>query len=82
MARPVESIVHGSKATLHQLPSVDRVLRLASVRELIEQHGHTLVATQCRDLLEDLRQRAKLSLDPSELHDSALTHALRRTCGE
>jgi L-seryl-tRNA(Ser) seleniumtransferase len=80
MARPVESIVHGSKATLHQLPSVDRVLRLESARELIEQHGHTLVAAQCRNLLEDLRQRAKLSLDPSELHDGALTQALRERC--
>ena len=55
MAAPIESIVHGSKATLQELPSVDRLLRLPAARALIEQHGHTLVAGQCRALLEELR---------------------------
>src|SRR6267154_3770365 len=78
MSRPVESIVHGSKATLQQLPSVDRLLRLAPVRGLIERHGHTLVAAQCRVLLAQLRQRA--SLDAGDLQDGALAQALREHC--
>src|SRR6267154_937452 len=80
MSRPVESIVHGSKATLQQLPSVDRLLRLAPVRGLIERHGHTLVAAQCRVLLAQLRQRA--SLDAGDLQDGALAQALRERCAQ
>jgi len=80
MSRPVESIVHGSKATLHQLPSVDRLLHLQPARDLIERHGHTLVATQCRALLAQLRQRARDTLDAGELQDGALIQALRERC--
>jgi L-seryl-tRNA(Ser) seleniumtransferase len=80
MSQPIESIVDGSKATLDQLPSVDRLLRLPQARDLIEQHGHTLVANQCRGLLAQLRQRARSGLDPGELLDSALIHALRARC--
>jgi L-seryl-tRNA(Ser) seleniumtransferase len=80
MAAPVESIVHGSKATLRQLPSVDRVLRLPAASALIEQHGHTLVADQCRQLLEELRQRICSGLDARELDEAALLQGLQARC--
>jgi L-seryl-tRNA(Ser) seleniumtransferase len=77
MAGPVESIVHGSKATADQLPSVDRLLRLPPARELVERHGHVLVADQCRALLAQLRERIGSGLDPGELGDAALLQALQ-----
>jgi L-seryl-tRNA(Ser) seleniumtransferase len=80
MAAPAESIVHGSQATLRQLPSVDRLLRLPAGRALIEQHGHTLVAHQCRDLLEQLRQQVSAGLDVAQLEEPALLEALRARC--
>ena len=58
MARPDESVVHGSKAPSSpsdptmllaapkDLPSVDRLLRQAAVQALIAEHGHTLPAQQ------------------------------------
>ncbi len=80
MAGSVESIVNGSKATLHQLPSVDRLLRLPAARELIGQHGHTLVANQCRALLAQLREHA--ASDPGDLSDEALVRSLRERCDQ
>ncbi|HEX4585504.1 MAG TPA: L-seryl-tRNA(Sec) selenium transferase [Burkholderiaceae bacterium] len=80
MTAPVESIVHGSKATLQQLPSVDRLLRLPAVRALVEQHGHTLVAHQCRQLLGQLREQVRAGLDAGEVHDAALLNALHSRC--
>jgi L-seryl-tRNA(Ser) seleniumtransferase len=80
MAAPIESIVHGSKATLQQLPSIDRLLRLPAARVLVERHGHTLVAEQCRGLLAQLRERAHSDLDASELQDAALLEALQTRC--
>jgi len=82
MAGPVESIVNGSKATLHQLPSVDRLLRLPAARELIGQHGHTLVANQCRALLAQLRERAGSDPGPGDLSDEALVRSLRERCDQ
>ncbi len=58
MTRPEESVVHGSKASAKDLPSVDRLLRTPSVSALITEHGHTLVADQARALLDALRTRA------------------------
>jgi L-seryl-tRNA(Ser) seleniumtransferase len=80
MAAPLESIVHGSKATLQQLPSVDRLLRLPAARALIECHGHTLVANQCRELLEALRERVRDGLESVELQPDALIAALQARC--
>ncbi len=69
IARPDESVVHGSKAQAPQassspaaspkdLPSVDRLLRHAAVQNLVDEHGHTLLASQARLLLDDARTRA------------------------
>jgi L-seryl-tRNA(Ser) seleniumtransferase len=80
MAAPIESIVHGSKATLQQLPSVDRLLRLPAAGALIQQHGHTLVADQCRALLADLRGRVPAGLDASQVHEHTLLEALQALC--
>jgi L-seryl-tRNA(Ser) seleniumtransferase len=80
MAAPAESIVHGSQATLRQLPSVDRLLRLPAGRALVEQHGHTLVADECRGMLEDLRRQVATGLSADQVSDSALLDALRNRC--
>jgi L-seryl-tRNA(Ser) seleniumtransferase len=80
MAGPVESIVDGSKATLLQLPSVDRLLRLPGSVRLIEQHGHTLVAEQCRAVLAELRERAGAGLAAAELSEGALQRRLQEHC--
>ena len=45
-------------ATLAQLPSVDRVLRSASVKGLVAVHGHTAVVAMLRSLLEQVRSGA------------------------
>ena len=48
MATPAESMVHGPKALLARLPSVDRVLQRPGPRALVERHGATLVADELR----------------------------------
>jgi len=58
MSRPAESVVHGSKASAKDLPSVDRLLRSPAVSALVAEHGHTLVAEQARALLDGLRVQA------------------------
>ena len=51
-------MVHGPKARPQDLSSVDRLLRAAGVPELLAAHGHTLVATEARALLDLLRAGA------------------------
>ncbi|MFO1219302.1 MAG: L-seryl-tRNA(Sec) selenium transferase [Burkholderiaceae bacterium] len=58
MRPPRESIVHGSKATPKDLPSIDRLLRGDAARALVAEHGHTLVAGQARALIDALREQA------------------------
>jgi L-seryl-tRNA(Ser) seleniumtransferase len=58
MRRPAESVVHGSKASPKDLPSVDRLLRQPAVAALLAEHGHTCVADEARALLERLRPLA------------------------
>lgn len=53
-----ESVVHGSKATVKDLPSIDKLLRLPTVAALIATHGHTLVAAEARLLVDSLRAQA------------------------
>lgn len=45
------------RATLAALPSVDRVLRFATVAALVEEHGRAMVLTATRDALAELRGR-------------------------
>jgi L-seryl-tRNA(Ser) seleniumtransferase len=58
MSATGESVVHGSKARPQDLPSIDKLLRLPAVQSLLDVHGHTLVATQARALLDALRAKA------------------------
>ncbi len=51
-------------ARAQDLPSVDRLLRAPRVAALVGAHGHTLVATEARRLLDDLRQQALAGLLP------------------
>lgn len=59
MVGPAESVVHGSKATAKDLPSVDKLLRNQAVAALVAEHGHTLVVNEARALLEALRAQAQ-----------------------
>ena len=77
MSRPAESVVHGSKASAKDLPSVDRLLRSPAVSALVADHGHTLVADQARALLDGLRVQALAgALETSAVHADALQAAL------
>ncbi|QNK68991.1 L-seryl-tRNA(Sec) selenium transferase [Variovorax sp. PAMC26660] len=77
MATPEESVVHGSTARPQDLPSVDQLLRAEAPRALLAEHGHTLVVSEARALLEGLRARAVAGkLPTSEVQPDALGHAL------
>ena len=77
MSRPAESVVHGSKASAKDLPSVDRLLRSPAVSELVAEHGHTLVVEQARALLDGLRVQALAgALDVSAVNAGALQASL------
>lgn len=89
MARPDESVVHGSPAspssprpealaTVQDLPAVDRLLRADGTRALITAHGHSLVAGEARALLDALRTQALAQRLPrGALTADALTQSLR-----
>jgi L-seryl-tRNA(Ser) seleniumtransferase len=87
MTRPDESVVHGSQARnpaslpnptddlarAQDLPAVDRVLRLPASQALLAEHGHTLVTTEARALIDRLRACAlagtlpRAALEPDRL---------------
>src|SRR5882724_9750792 len=69
-AAPLDSTVHGSKAQLKELPSVDRVLKLPAVAVLIDAHGRTFVTGEVRALLLDWRE-AKILGKPVRAVDEA-----------
>jgi len=72
-----ESVVHGSKATVKDLPSIDKLLRLPSVQALVSTHGHTLVAVEARAQVDGLRAQALAgALSLSALAPEALGHLL------
>ena len=76
--RPAESVVHGSKASAKDLPSVDRLLRTAPAAALVAEHGHTLVAGEARALLDTMRARALAGeLDAAALDPAACAQALQ-----
>jgi len=77
-----ESVVHGSKAPLRGLPSVDALLRSTPIASLVERHGHTLVATEARRLIDRLRQRLRDGepIPASSLAPAALAEELASEC--
>lgn len=77
MAAPEESVVHGSKARPQDLPSVDKLLRTGTATELLAAHGHTLVASEARALLDGLRQRVLAGqLNSTDIEPLVLESAL------
>ncbi len=61
MHPPEESVVNGSqaaKASAKDLPSVDRLLKQPDVAALIAEHGHTLLARCCREVIDRARAAA------------------------
>ena len=85
MARPPESVVHGSpvptketpRAQAQDLPAIDRLLRQPAVAALVAEQGHTLVADCARALLAELRQTALAGqLAATAIEPQALASAL------
>ncbi len=85
MARPPESVVHGSKALpsdqppaqAQDLPAIDRLLRLPGVAALVAEHGHSLVADTARALLSEFRAAAIAGqLAQAAIEADALTSAM------
>ena len=81
MAPPSESMVHGSKATPRQLPSLDRLLREPGAAGLVSRHGAAFVTGLARELLAGLREQAKLGeLDADRAAVGDIAAALHRRC--
>jgi len=82
MAATNESVVHGlgsaaDKAQPQDLPAIDKLLRAQAARVLVEVHGHTLVATEARALLDGLRGQALAGqLERRSVEPPALAAAL------
>lgn len=77
MSMTGESVVHGSKASPKDLPSINKLLRLPVAQSLVAAHGHTLVAAQARTLLDTLRTQALSGiLQQTDIQMDALGMAL------
>lgn len=75
------SMVHGPKAMLSKLPSVDRLINLPASQTLVAAHGAALVTEQARALLGEVRQQLLEGVRPvMVLDDAALAHALQIRC--
>ncbi|KPF66889.1 L-seryl-tRNA(Sec) selenium transferase [beta proteobacterium AAP99] len=72
--------MNGSKAaqaSAKDLPSIDRLLKQPAVQRLVGEHGHTLVARCCREVIERARVRALAgSLDIGGAQPDQLTQAV------
>ena len=76
-ARPDESVVHGSKASAKDLPSVARLLRAPALAALLTEHGHMLIASETRALLERRRSQALAgALEAADAAPAALAEAV------
>ena len=77
------SMVHGPKAMLSKLPSVDRLINLPASHALMAAHGAALVTEQVRALLAGLRQQLLEGVAPDiALDEAGLTAALKTWCGQ
>lgn len=75
------SMVHGPKAMLSKLPSVDRLVNLPASQALVAAHGAALVTEQARALLAGLRQNLLDGAAPTlALDEAVLTQALAARC--
>ena len=73
---PNESMVHGSKALLKYLPSVDKLLNSAAVEPLVALHGRHFVTREIRELLAALRTASQLTAE--DVETPAVTRELAR----
>ncbi|MES2719081.1 MAG: L-seryl-tRNA(Sec) selenium transferase [Pseudomonadota bacterium] len=65
------------------LPAVDRLLRLPEIAPLLAEHGHSLVTSQARALLDGLRSQALAgALPATALAPQALAAALAQRVGQ
>lgn len=75
------SMVHGPKAMLSQLPSVDRLIKLPASQALVAVHGAVCVTGEARALLTELRQQL-LDGRAQALDEAGLTAALAARCAQ
>lgn len=81
MGGPDGSMVHGPKAMLNKLPSVDRLIQLPASKSLVAAHGVALVTEQARALQAELRQGLLDGAVPAiTLDESGLSQALQQRC--
>lgn len=65
--------MHSAPNLYTQIPSVDRVLGWRPVRQMLDRHGRTLVTEVVRELLDDIRGRARTAgVDPLALGETSL----------
>ncbi|QKO21149.1 L-seryl-tRNA(Sec) selenium transferase [Rhodoferax sp. BAB1] len=75
------SMVHGPKAMLSKLPSVDRLIKHPASQALVAAHGAVLVTEQARVLLAELRQTLLGEQPPASVPEEAgLAQALAARC--
>ncbi len=75
------SMVHGPKAMLSKLPSVDRLIKLPACQALAAVNGIALVTEQARMLLGELRQQLLDGTVPAlAIDEASLTQALKTRC--
>lgn len=78
MVNSAGSTAYGVKADPRNLPSTDQLLRLPDCVSLLMAHGHTLVASEARGLLAELRAQALAGeLVAAAVESSAIGAALR-----
>lgn len=81
MTSPDGSMVHGPKAMLTKLPSVDRLINLPASQVLVTAHGAALVTEQARVLLAEVRQDLLNGSMPAiTLDEVGLTQVLQARC--
>ncbi|MDP1654628.1 MAG: L-seryl-tRNA(Sec) selenium transferase [Hylemonella sp.] len=81
MTSPDGSMVHGPKAMLAKLPSVDRLINLPASQALVTAHGAALVTEQARVLLAEVRQDLLNGSMPAiTLDEAGLTQVLQARC--
>jgi L-seryl-tRNA(Ser) seleniumtransferase len=74
-------MVHGPKAMLSQLPSVDRLINLPECAALLKAHGTRLVTVQARALLQDWREALLAGQVPEGLeHPTTMVAQLKTSC--
>lgn len=81
MNSPQGSMVHGPKAMLQKLPSVDRLIRHPDCGGLLTAYGPEFVTREARALLADVRQQLLQHTPPTHaIDDTHLAQQLGMRC--